>query len=156
MVRLGLDSSGGYQLNEVIDISLLSLASLGVLEPKDPRMITIASVVREELWLKTSIEGCARYQGDVYQRTEDSPKDIPGNTHDLFPHSGSQNMLWIKRRISRSFKRPFPILNGAEKMRCPPSCSPSRFILSTVPLLPGVILLQCGPSCDTEKAKTFP
>jgi GH15 family glucan-1,4-alpha-glucosidase len=31
------------------------------------------------LWLKTSVEGCARYQGDVYQRAEESPKDIPGN-----------------------------------------------------------------------------
>jgi glucoamylase len=76
---LGLDSSEGYQLNEVIDISLLSVATFGVLDPKDPRMIATANAVREELWLKTSIEGCARYQGDVYQLANDSPKDIPGN-----------------------------------------------------------------------------
>ena len=54
----------GYELDEVIDISLLSLATLGILSPKDPRMIETAYAVREELWLKTPVEGCARYQGD--------------------------------------------------------------------------------------------
>ena len=77
--RSGSRIEGGYKLDEVIDISLLSLATLGVLDPKNPQMVETADAVREELWLKTPIEGCARYQGDVYQRAEDSPKDIPGN-----------------------------------------------------------------------------
>ncbi len=77
--RSGSRIEGGYQLDEVIDISLLSLATLGVLKPQDLRMIATAKAVREELWLHTSVEGCARYQGDVYQRAEDSPQDIPGN-----------------------------------------------------------------------------
>ena len=77
--RSGTRIDRGYQLDEVIDISLLSLATLGVLDSKDERMVDTAKAVREQLWLKTSVEGCARYQGDVYQRAEDSPKDIPGN-----------------------------------------------------------------------------
>jgi len=77
--RSGSRVEGGYKLDEVIDISLLSLATLGVLDSKDPRMIETANAVREQLWLKSPVEGCARYQGDVYQRAEDSPKDIPGN-----------------------------------------------------------------------------
>ncbi|MCG2726388.1 MAG: glycoside hydrolase family 15 protein, partial [Elusimicrobia bacterium] len=77
--RSGAKITGGYKLNEVIDISLLSLATFGILDPKDPKMIETANAVREQLWLKTSIEGCARYYGDVYQRKDDSPKDIPGN-----------------------------------------------------------------------------
>ena len=77
--RSGSRVEGGYKLDEVIDISLLSLTTLGVLDSKDPRMIETANAVREQLWLKTPVEGCARYQGDVYQRAEDSPKDIPGN-----------------------------------------------------------------------------
>jgi len=77
--RSGSRIEGGYKLDEVIDVSLLSLATLGILDPKDPRMIDTAKAVREQLWLKTSVEGCARYQGDVYQRAEDGPKDIPGN-----------------------------------------------------------------------------
>ena len=77
--RSGSRIDRGYQLDEVIDISLLSLATFGVLDPKDPRMLETARAVREQLWLNTSVEGCARYQGDVYQRGADSPKDIPGN-----------------------------------------------------------------------------
>jgi GH15 family glucan-1,4-alpha-glucosidase len=77
--RSGSRIEGGYKLDEVIDVSLLSLATLGVLDPKEPRMVETAKAVREELWLKTSVEGCARYQGDFYQRAKDSPKDIPGN-----------------------------------------------------------------------------
>ena len=77
--RSGSRTDHGYKLDEVIDISLLSLATLGVLDPKDERMVETANAVREQLWLKTPIGGCARYQGDIYQREEDSPKDIPGN-----------------------------------------------------------------------------
>lgn len=77
--RSGSRRGRGYQLDEVIDISLLSLATFGILDPKDPRMLETAKAVREDLWLKTAVEGCARYQGDVYQRAEDSPQDIPGN-----------------------------------------------------------------------------
>jgi GH15 family glucan-1,4-alpha-glucosidase len=77
--RSGYRKGNGYELDEVIDISLLSLATLGVLDSKDERMFETAKAVREQLWLKTPIEGCARYQGDVYQLAEDSPKNIPGN-----------------------------------------------------------------------------
>lgn len=77
--RSGSRIEGGYKLDEVVDISLLSLATLGILDPKDPRMIRTAKAVNEQLWLKTSVGGCARYQGDVYQRAEDSPEDIAGN-----------------------------------------------------------------------------
>lgn len=77
--RSGSRINGGYRLNEVIDISLLSLVTLNVFDPKDPRMIDTANAVREQLWLKTPVEGCARYEGDVYQRADDSPQDIPGN-----------------------------------------------------------------------------
>jgi len=77
--RSGSRVGDGYKLDEVIDVSLLSLATFGALDSKDPLMIQTAKAVRDQLWLKTSVAGCARYQGDVYQRAEDSPKDIPGN-----------------------------------------------------------------------------
>jgi len=77
--RSGSRIEGGYKLDEVIDISLLSLATLGILDPEDPRMIETARSVREQLWLKTPVEGCARYLGDHYQRADDNPKGVPGN-----------------------------------------------------------------------------
>jgi len=77
--RSGYRKAKGYQLDEVIDISMSALVILGVLPPKDPRMVETMEAIYQQLWLNTSVEGCARYQNDVYQRPDDSPKDIPGN-----------------------------------------------------------------------------
>jgi GH15 family glucan-1,4-alpha-glucosidase len=77
--RSGYRKDTGYELDEVIDISLLGLATLGVLPPKDPRMVKTAEAIRRQLWLNTPVGGCARYQNDNYQREDDTPKEVPGN-----------------------------------------------------------------------------
>jgi oligosaccharide amylase len=77
--RSGYRKDNGYELDEVIDISLLGLATLGVLPPKDPRMVKTADAIRRQLWLNTPVGGCARYQNDNYQREDDIPDDVPGN-----------------------------------------------------------------------------
>jgi len=77
--RSGYRKDKGYELDEVIDVSLLGLTILGALPPRDPRMAETMEAIRQQLWLKTPVEGCARYQNDVYQRPSDSPPDIPGN-----------------------------------------------------------------------------
>jgi GH15 family glucan-1,4-alpha-glucosidase len=77
--RSGYRKDNGYDLDEVIDVSLLALSNLGVLPPDDPRMVQTAEAIRQQLWLKTPVEGCARYQGDVYQQPDDRAPEIPGN-----------------------------------------------------------------------------
>ena len=77
--RSGYRRDNGYQLDEVIDVSLLGLATLGALRPKDRRMVETVGAIRRELWLNTPIGGCARYQNDRYQRPKDGPLDIAGN-----------------------------------------------------------------------------
>jgi oligosaccharide amylase len=77
--RSGYRRDTGYELDEVIDISLLGLATLGVLPPKDTRMVKTAEAIRRQLWLNTPVEGCARYQDDNYQREDDTPEEVPGN-----------------------------------------------------------------------------
>jgi oligosaccharide amylase len=77
--RSGYRSAKGYELDEVIDISLLGLTLLGTMPPGDPRMVETVEAIREQLWLDTPVEGCARYQNDVYQKPEDSPEGIAGN-----------------------------------------------------------------------------
>ncbi len=78
-VRSGYRKGKGYELDEVIDISLLGLTMLEVLPPKDPGMIETVEVIRQQLWLKTPVGGCARYRNDHYQRANDGPKEIAGN-----------------------------------------------------------------------------
>ncbi|MEW6410354.1 MAG: glycoside hydrolase family 15 protein [Nitrospirota bacterium] len=77
--RSGYKKGKVYELDEVIDVSLLGLTILGILFPGDPRMVKTMEAIRRQLWLKTPVEGCARYQNDVYHRQSDSPADIPGN-----------------------------------------------------------------------------
>ncbi len=77
--RTGHKKGKGYELNEVIDVSLLGLTILGILPPGDPRMVETMEAIRSQLWLKTPVGGCARYQNDVYHRPGDIPADIPGN-----------------------------------------------------------------------------
>jgi len=77
--RSGYKKGKGYELDEVIDVSLLGLTILGALPPKDPRIVETVEAIHQQLWLKTPVGGCARYRNDVYQRPNDSPPDIPGN-----------------------------------------------------------------------------
>ena len=77
--RSGCRKGKGYELDDVIDVSLSALVVLGVLSPKDPWMVETMEAIQQQLWLNTPVEGCARYQNDMYHRPDDSPKDIPGN-----------------------------------------------------------------------------
>ncbi len=77
--RSGYRKGNGYELDKVIDISLSALVNLGVLPPGDPGVVETMESIRRQLWLRTPLEGCARYRNDVYQRPDDSPANIPGN-----------------------------------------------------------------------------
>ncbi len=77
--RSGYRKGKGYELDEVIDVSLSGLAILGVLSPGDPRMVQTMEAIHQQLWLKTPVGGCARYKNDIYHRQSDTPPDIPGN-----------------------------------------------------------------------------
>jgi GH15 family glucan-1,4-alpha-glucosidase len=77
--RSGYIKGKAYELDEVIDVSLSALVILGVLPPKDPRMVETMDAIHQQLWLNTTVEGCARYQNDVYHRPDNIPAGIPGN-----------------------------------------------------------------------------
>ncbi len=77
--RSGHRKGKGYELDQVIDVSLSGLTILGVLPPEDPRMVETMEAIHKQLWLKTPVEGCARYKGDRYHRPSDSTAGIPGN-----------------------------------------------------------------------------
>jgi GH15 family glucan-1,4-alpha-glucosidase len=77
--RSGYRKEVGYELDEVIDVSLLGLVTLGALPPRDSRIVETVEAVRRQLSLETPIGGLARYQNDCYQRESDVPKDVPGN-----------------------------------------------------------------------------
>ncbi len=77
--RSGHATAGGYALDETIDASILGLVVLEALPANDPRVLQTIEAVREQLWLKTDVAGCARYHNDRYHSTADRPADVPGN-----------------------------------------------------------------------------
>ena len=77
--RSGYRSTHGYDLDEVLDVSLLGLTTLGVLPTRDPRNSDTIDAIRRHLWLDAPRGGCARYEDDRYQRRSDLGHDLPGN-----------------------------------------------------------------------------
>jgi GH15 family glucan-1,4-alpha-glucosidase len=77
--RSGYRTGNGYELDEVVDISVLGLVTLGVLPANDARMVATVESIRRDLVLSSPIGGVARYGGDQYQREGDVPEDVPGN-----------------------------------------------------------------------------
>jgi GH15 family glucan-1,4-alpha-glucosidase len=77
--RSGYRTTDGYELDEVVDISLLGLVTFGVLPARDERVVATVDAIRGELLLDSKVGGVARYRGDQYQRESDVPDDAPGN-----------------------------------------------------------------------------
>lgn len=77
--RSAYRKSDGYELDEVIDVSLLGLVTFGVLPATDPRIVETVEAIRRRLSCHTTIGGIARYENDRYQREGDVPGDVPGN-----------------------------------------------------------------------------
>ena len=75
----GYRSADGYDLDEVLDASLLGLTTLGALPANDARNRDTTAAIRQQLWLGTLGGGRARYEGDQYQRPADLADEIPGN-----------------------------------------------------------------------------
>src|SRR5690606_38310726 len=59
--------------------SVAGLFLLGVLPPRDPRVVRTMEKVREALWVRTSVAGVARYSRDYYFSRSDDFRRIPGN-----------------------------------------------------------------------------
>ncbi|PKL33738.1 MAG: glycoside hydrolase family 15 [Spirochaetae bacterium HGW-Spirochaetae-10] len=97
--RSGSRTEHGYKLDPIIDISLLSLATFGILDPRDPRMSATFKAIENELRLKSTVGGFARYQGDVYQREENSPSNLPGNPWFI-------STLWVAEYLIESATDP--------------------------------------------------
>jgi GH15 family glucan-1,4-alpha-glucosidase len=77
--RSGYRTKAGYELDEVLDVSLAGLVSLGVMDAHDPKVAQTMEAIRGRLWIKTPVGGFARYQNDPYHAAFDNSKDIPGN-----------------------------------------------------------------------------
>lgn len=78
-VRSGYRIGISYELDKVLDISILGLVTLGEFDANDPHIINTVREIEDGLWVDTPIGGYARYRNDQYFRQEGCPPEIPGN-----------------------------------------------------------------------------
>jgi GH15 family glucan-1,4-alpha-glucosidase len=71
---------GGYRLDMTADSANFALWAFGALPVDDPKVTAEMARLRERLWVKTAIGGCARYERDYYHQVErDRTDEVPGN-----------------------------------------------------------------------------
>jgi glucoamylase len=70
---------GSWQIDETIDASLVGLWQFGMFKPDDEKILPTMQAIREQLWVKTSVGGMARYTDDHYHQVSQDISKVPGN-----------------------------------------------------------------------------
>jgi GH15 family glucan-1,4-alpha-glucosidase len=71
---------GTYRLDMTRDAANYALFAFGALAADDPMVIEEMAGLRDRLWVKTPVGGCARYERDYYHMVErDNIEQVPGN-----------------------------------------------------------------------------
>lgn len=71
---------GTYRLDMTRDSANYALFAIAGFDPRDPAIRDEMNSLRDRLWVKTSIGGCARYERDYYHQVESQKtEDVPGN-----------------------------------------------------------------------------
>jgi GH15 family glucan-1,4-alpha-glucosidase len=70
---------GSWEVDKVVDASLVGLWQFGMYVPDDPKIIGTMQAIRERLWVKTEVGGVARYENDYYHQVSQDIANVPGN-----------------------------------------------------------------------------
>jgi glucoamylase len=68
-----------WEIDETIDASLVGLWQFGMYKPDDEKILPTMQAIREQLWVKTSVGGVARYTDDHYHQVSQDISRVPGN-----------------------------------------------------------------------------
>ena len=68
-----------WEVDETVDASLVGLWQFGMYQPDDPKILPTMQAIREQLWVKTSVGGVARYTNDHYHQVSQDISNVPGN-----------------------------------------------------------------------------
>lgn len=68
-----------FDVDLTIDASIYAPFYFKVFKPDDERVVNTMHAIKERLWVKTSVGGVARYEGDRYHQATDNTRDILGN-----------------------------------------------------------------------------
>lgn len=78
--RMATRTATGYDLDMTVDAAMYSCFAFAGLPPRDPKVKATMKAIKDKLWVKTDVGGCARYQNDYYHQVEHDDLDkVPGN-----------------------------------------------------------------------------
>ncbi len=70
---------GNWEVDRVIDASLVGLWQFGMYPPDDPKIANTMRAIRDRLWVQTEVGGIARYENDHYHQVSQDISNVPGN-----------------------------------------------------------------------------
>ena len=93
-----MKDDGSWEVDGTIDASLVGLWQFGMYQPDDPKIVPTMQAIREQLWVKTSVGGVARYTNDPYHQVNQDISNVPGNPWFICT-------LWLAEWYSLTAKR---------------------------------------------------
>ncbi|TAL27459.1 MAG: glycoside hydrolase family 15 protein [Nitrospirae bacterium] len=73
------EGDNSFKPDNAIDASIYAPFYFGAFEAMDEKVVNTMNAVKEQLWVKTSVGGIARYPGDSYHRVTEDIQNVPGN-----------------------------------------------------------------------------
>jgi GH15 family glucan-1,4-alpha-glucosidase len=77
--RMATRTATGYDLDMNIDAAMYAIFAFGALPPHDQKVKATMQAIRDRLWIKTDVGGCARYENDYYHQISQDVENVPGN-----------------------------------------------------------------------------
>jgi GH15 family glucan-1,4-alpha-glucosidase len=78
--RMAIPDSDGYRLDMTRDSANYALFAFGALRPGNPMVVSEMQSLRDRLWVRTPVGGCARYERDYFHQVERTKTDeVAGN-----------------------------------------------------------------------------
>ncbi len=77
--RMATRTADGYKLDMTVDAAMYGIFAFGALPPHDPKVKATMDAIRERLWIKSDVGGCARYENDYYHQVSQDIANVPGN-----------------------------------------------------------------------------
>lgn len=76
---VNINKQAEWEIDTTLDASLVGLWQFGMYKPDDPKIQSTMQAIRDQLWIKTSVGGVARYTNDHYHQVSQDIANVPGN-----------------------------------------------------------------------------
>lgn len=118
---------GTYRLDMTRDSANYSLFAFGAYDAEDPRIVSEMESIRERLWVKTEVGGCARYERDYYHQVERNDiQAVPGNPWVICTLWQAQHQI-ARARTLEQLKQALPLIEWAVKRAEPSGVMAEQF-----------------------------